>query len=321
MAVVAVTVQIPARLQRADLLFVLVPGGEKGPHQPGWNRVKNGLQHDDPELLAHLDAGGNYGLYPAPGSEVLLLDVDEAIRFIDAGGDELARDTFAYSAWPDARKFRVIVTCPDYPQEWAGRKTSIDGALEIFFPAGTRDGEEKAGGQCIGPNSIHPNRNPYAVLVDLPIKEVAWQEIATVADALKPDAIQTPPQVRVNREPGNAKLLKDRYDLQLEWPRDPYPSGEEIRGASPFHDSSTGANVTVNLAKGVFYCFRHGVGYDAAGCEALRRGIIECGDPFDQEAFQKLAAELEQDFPEVGYFEKVAYRRKMQAARRQEVST
>lgn len=312
---------IPGQLQRDDLLFVKIPRGEKGLQTHGWNLVANGKRYDDPDLLAHLERGGNYGLYPAPGSPVLLLDVDDADRFHAAGGDDLAADTFAYSAWPDLRKYRVVVTCADYPREWDGRKTSIDGVLEIFFPAGERDGVLKAGGQCVGPGSLHPNGNLYEVADDAPIRPIRWSDLLAVADRIRPDVEMLPTRdLPVVREPSPAgkKLLRDRYDLQLEWPLNPYPAGDEIRGASPFHDSTTGSNVAVNLQKGVFYCFRHGVGYDAAGVEAIRRGIIECGEPFTREAFLRLAGELEQDFPEVRYMERVEYRRRMQAARRKE---
>jgi len=55
---------IPWQLRRDDLLFVLVPAGEKGPKYSG--------------LLEHLESGGNIGCYPAPGSDLILLDIDDA---------------------------------------------------------------------------------------------------------------------------------------------------------------------------------------------------------------------------------------------------
>ena len=42
---------IPAQLRRDDLLFVLVPAGEKGPKYSGWNVVENGYRYDDSRLL------------------------------------------------------------------------------------------------------------------------------------------------------------------------------------------------------------------------------------------------------------------------------
>jgi len=81
---------IPAQLRRDDLLFVLVPAGEKGPKYSGWNLVENGCRYDDSRLLEHLKAGGNLGYYPAPGSSLLNIDVDDAAAFHQAGGDEPA---------------------------------------------------------------------------------------------------------------------------------------------------------------------------------------------------------------------------------------
>lgn len=52
----------------------------------------------------YLQHGGNYGYYPAPGSDILSLDVDNAEAFHAAGGKDLVRETFRYSAWPDWHK-------------------------------------------------------------------------------------------------------------------------------------------------------------------------------------------------------------------------
>lgn len=308
-------VRIPNQFMRDDFLFVPVPRGEKAPHMHGWNLVAKGMRYDDKRLQFHLDNGGNYSVYAAPGSVILFLDVDDAERFYEVGGLSLTENTFTYSAWPNSRKYRAVVRCPDYPREWAGRKLNVDGVFEVYFPAET----EKTGGLCVGPGSLHPNGNLYAITHNTSFRTVSWDAIITLVDRIKPEAHKLSIKPKAYRYAVN--LATHRYNLQVEWPDNPYPTRHgEVRGANPFHGSTTGDNTSINPEKGLFYCFRHEVGYDAAGCEAIRRGIIECGEPFDSEAFKKLVAELERDFPEVRYLERVNYRRQMKAERRRKLA-
>lgn len=324
---------------------MLIPPGEKGPRSDGWNMVSNGLPFNSPELSRHLSLGGNYGFYGAPGSSVLPLDIDDSQVFKGAGGEDLVAGAYCYSAHQDRKKYRAVVLCEDIPAYWKGRKAVIkkhgdsSPVLEIFFPAGPRTvfieekraGETirikttvlKTGGQVVGPYSIHPNGNMYEPFDDkAPLKTVKWSDIMKVCDNIRPNSLEEhePKNAHISREyalPGR-RLIRDRYNLSL-WdhlPTDSYPSGEEIRGTSPFHDStSKGGNVAVNLQKGVYYCFRHQIGYDAAGLDAISRGIIECGQDYDGIAFKRHVEELERDFPEVRALEKEAWKRQKKGSR------
>lgn len=337
---------IPSQLKREDVLFVLLPPKEKGLNTRGWNLVENGIRHNDRRLHTHLSLAGNYGLYGAPGSWVLPLDIDQADIFHSAGGSDLVEGSFMYSAHQDRKKYRAVVLCEDIPASWSGYKAQIKAhgesspALEIFFPAGPvtvwieeiRAGQKvrkketkvRTGGQVVGPNSVHPNGNTYEIFdIKAPLKRVKWADIMAVCENIRPASLeeQQPRNPKISCEiaaPGR-RLLRDRYNLSL-WdhlPTDSYPSGEEIRGTSPFHDStSKGGNVAVNMNKGVYYCFRHQHGYDAAGLDAISRGIIECGQDYDGTAFLKHAQELERDFPEVRALEKEAWKRQKKAEAR-----
>lgn len=333
---------IPAQLQRRDLFFIQIPRGEKGPcgaEAVGWNRVETGLQYDDPGLQAHLSRGGNYGYYPSPDSHILNIDVDHAALYQQAGGEALTRETFQYTAHPDRHKYRAVVEVEDLPTHWRGRVSRIDSpngerVLELFFPAGpittsTRDPETgeidektiiKTGGQVVGPGSLHPNGWRYEITNDSPIRGVKWGDIIPVIEAINPDQdIQTAPAPKIYREHTaagpNTRLLRERYNLEVPYPVNPRPAGNEIRGSHPFHGSTTGSNYLMNPYRGVACCYRHKVGpddkpvgYDAAGWRAIEYGIIQCGDPFDREAFLKLVEKLEWQYPEVAYREKLAYR-------------
>ena len=304
---------IPTKLRREDLLFLPIPRGEKGPITPGWNLVKNGMRWDDPQLVVHLERGGNYGMYPGPESDILMLDIDDADKFYDAGGLDLVGETYRYSAWEDRHKYRAVVTCQDIPEIWRGHKSPLD-ALEIYYPAGTVKGDIKSGGQCVSPGSLHPNGNRYEIFdTEADILPVFWGDVLRVCERLKPKYMERKiPEIGIYREPqrGYKNLIRIRYGLMLEMPDNPRPSGNEIRGASPFHGSETGNNVAVNPQKGVFYCFRHRVGYDAAGIDAIRRGIIQCGDPYTEDVFKIHISQLETDYPEIRLAEIAEYKKR-----------
>ncbi len=210
---------------------------------------------------------------------------------------------------------------------------------EIVFPAGprtvfieeTRAGETirikttvlKTGGQVVGPYSVHPNGNEYGPFDDkAPLKTVNWSDIMKICENIRPNSLEEhePKNAHISREyaaPGR-KLLRDRYNLSL-WdylPEDHYPSGNEIRGKNQFHGSTNErGNVSVNIEKNSYYCFRHQHGYDAAGLDAISRGIIECGQDYDGIAFKKHVKELERDFPEVRALEKEAWKRQKKGSR------
>lgn len=308
---------IPTQLQRNDILYVLIDGGKKGPTQPGWNLVSNGRRWDNPILSAHVASGGNYGVYPAPGSSLLFLDIDNTETFHQAGGGILVSDTYRYSAWPRKNKYRAIMECSDIPDHFRGHRVSIrdinqNVILELFFPAG----REKTGGQCVAPGSIHPNGNRYEPFDShAAILPVSWDSIMEVATAINPDAIrETIPDIKQQpRIPGSGKTLTERYNLSVmdHLPNDAHMAGSEIRGTHPVHGStSKGGNVAINPTKGTFYCFRCSRGGDAAILDAICRGIIQCDEPYDDEAFKKHAEALHFERPEVRALERIAWKKR-----------
>jgi hypothetical protein len=236
---------IPWQLKRDDLLFVLIPAVEKGLQVKGWNLVSNGRRYDNPILAAHLQAGGNYGYYPAPGSSILSVDVDDAGQFHKAGGGDIVGETFRYSAWADRNKYRAIVQCQDMPAHFAGHKISIKDTdyqtiVELFFPAN----REKTGGQCVGPGSLHPNGNWYSIFdPDASIIPVQWSEIEHLVNSISPDSIKDtiPEHATMPREHGSDKTVTERYGLSVmdNLPLNARMAGNEVRGVHPVHGSTT----------------------------------------------------------------------------------
>ncbi len=307
-------------MQREDLLYVLIPSGEKGPTEKGWNQISQGKRSDNPILTAHLQHGGNYGYYPAPGSDILSLDIDDAETFHAAGGEDLVRETFRYSAWPDWHKYRAIVHCPDIPVHYRRHKLSIRSDLnqtvvELFFPAGM----EKTGGQCIGPGSLHPNGNRYVIHdPDAPILTVRWSEIENITRIISPDTISdTIPdsipelECRIPLQ-SKGKTITERYGLSVmdNLPREARIAGSEIRGVHPVHGStSPGGNIAMNPTKGLVYCFRCAAGYDAAGWDAICRGIMPCGGTYDADVMKQHMEVLDREKPEVRFLERIEWKK------------
>jgi hypothetical protein len=55
-------------------------------------------------------------------------------------------------------------------------------------------------------------------------------------------------------------------------------SKTELAGAHPQHGSSTGDNFNVNVAKGLWHCWRHATGGDALSLIAVCEGLVSCED-------------------------------------------
>ncbi len=318
-------IQIPFQLQRNDIRFVLVQPNTKIPISTGWNLVSNGLIWNDIRLLNHLKIHGNYGYYPAPGSNLLSLDIDDTYAFHKAGGDAITEKTFKYSAWADWSKYRAIISCPDIPNSFIGTKISIrlEGIhpiVEIFFPANPL----KTAGQCVGPGSQHPNGSKYSISdSNAPIINVYWREIEAVIQTLQPKIIEEkiPEYSSIQIQNPKGKTIAERYDLSIQehLPINPYFSGQEIRGIHPIHGSSSkGGNIAMNPHKGLVYCFRCSKGYDIAGWDAVCKGIIQCGDPYDYSAIKRHLKALDLEKPEVRYREKIAWKNSILRGRNHE---
>lgn len=69
----------------------------------------------------------------------------------------------------------------------------------------------------------------------------------------------------------NLAVIAEHYGAVLE-----AKSSTELAGAHPQHGSSTGDNFNVNVAKGLWHCWRHGTGGDALSLIAVCEGVLEC---------------------------------------------
>jgi hypothetical protein len=202
---------IPDQLKRDDLLFVVFePSGDnKNPDMPRWNAVDNLLRHDDPELQEGIDQDMVIGCAGAPGSGVVILDVDDRKDADPAGIMDICDDTFRLSGYPDERKFKAI-----FDVMISLKNTETDEAYARFMAlmslclvAGEPSPERvihvgRFGGQCVIPPSKSHSGSRYAVTNDVPIKRVKWGDIKHFYpdDGIYTSANVTPPERRISPE-------------------------------------------------------------------------------------------------------------------------
>ena len=235
----------------------------------------------EPRLAMHLARDGNYGLFPAAGSSVVIIDADDMNRLTELGALAAFPKTFTAesgSSAPDHPKQHLYVEIEGEPPE--GKHPFYDpgtgGHLGEWY-AQSPDGGK---GFVVGPGSIHPNGKPYRVVVDAPIARIPRATWEWFLSAVKTGS-------RVNHDdspPCNPsapdKSLGAALGLQITdiWP---IPTGASRSGdnylfAHPVHGSESGRNLSVNPSTGVWYCHRCRSGGDALLALAVNEGIIDC---------------------------------------------
>lgn len=70
-----------------------------------------------------------------------------------------------------------------------------------------------------------------------------------------------------------------------------------------------GGNISMNPSKGLVYCFRCGIGYDAAQWDAICRGIMPCGGTCDTDVMKRHLDQLNSEMPEVRFLERIAWKK------------
>src|SRR5690349_16131057 len=66
--------EIPERLRKNGIRFVLLKPKDKIPIQPGWQKMN--IEYNNTGLLRHIHNGGNYGVIGGGIHNLLILDFD-----------------------------------------------------------------------------------------------------------------------------------------------------------------------------------------------------------------------------------------------------
>jgi len=226
----------------------------KEPLEKEWT-TRNNYPFGSPEIFNHIQKGGNYGLF-CPSGDCAFVDAD--FLEIQAALDKNL-PTFWYSTGREGHRQYVF-------------KISNPPIRNIPLTEGAYIKGQN--GYAVGPGSIHPNGTIYGLkMSDRPIRTVTVEELLA---ALKPFMLRTPesrerPQIK--REGVAWLSLGDLIDLSKF-----RKSGSHYQGPHPIHGSETGLNLSIDLERNVWHCFRHDSGGSVLEWIAVSEGIIDCSE-------------------------------------------
>ncbi|MDW5562993.1 MAG: bifunctional DNA primase/polymerase [Methanomassiliicoccus sp.] len=269
---------IPERLRDLRIRFVRVrrvgeikpngqPANGKEAMGNGWNEWENAYPFNSLQLAKHIADGGNYGVLCGHGLIVIDADYPEVAATVD----ERLPKTFTVKSGRDgAGGFHYYYWCPDLPNP-----------IRLEVP-GAKKGEggdvQSTGKQVIGPGSTHRTGRKYEIVKDLPITEIAAEQLlAALQDFLPPPEMDTPEDMKRHVPEGGDDL--DQLRIEKIVPLDKLTRhGHKYQGPCPWHGSETGSNFTIDLDKNVWHCFRHSTGGGPMHAIAIQEKIIECSE-------------------------------------------
>jgi len=153
-------IQIPERLKQRGIKFVLLEAKGKKPFQIDWqNKV---IEFDNPELVAHIQRGGNYGVMGGGHKCLIIIDFDN--------------DRVQNHIVPNLPKTFTVKTGRGMLHKYffSDKCESFKIFDEEMNTLADVQGEGK---QVVGAGSIHPNGNYYEVVDDSEIAIMPYAEV------------------------------------------------------------------------------------------------------------------------------------------------
>lgn len=237
--------------------------GDKKPIDTGWTKDSNiHFDADDKPLMEHLLEGNNYGVRTGYGLIVIDADNPEIFKVVE----KRLPKTFTVQS-PGHKGHHYYYRC--------GLENKL--LLEVKVGSSKIDfGEIQSNGQqVVGPNSIHPNGQRYAVIDESSIAEITtdqlldtFKEYLNIEDQVKKTEEYT---LVENQTIQNRIKITDVIDVSLL-----NTQGQEFYGVHPIHGSDTGHNFWVNPEKNVWHCFRCASGGGPLSWLAVESGLIDC---------------------------------------------
>ncbi|HIH03736.1 MAG TPA: hypothetical protein HA263_07810 [Methanoregulaceae archaeon] len=229
--------------------------------------------------MAHLNGGGNYGVFPVAGSGIVILDADDYVNCVGArlldGVEDRTFTVETGGSRGEHRKFHFYFRL----------SPPLEGKFPLF-----RDGVHlgelycqhpvSGKGYVVGPNSLHPEGERYRVALDVPIADVDKISYAMRLSRLAPKKADEETVARTVAASGSNGLLSDRLGLRVTdflMPDKATHRGQEIEGAHPVHGSGTGSNLTIS-PDNTWYCRRCQTGGGPLEAFAVAEHILDCGD-------------------------------------------
>ncbi len=239
--------------------FIRVSKNDKVPIDKAWQKTENLRLPTDPQLIAWLEEGGNYGVVGGHG-----------LIIIDADSVEL--DQLCQQKLPSTFTTRS----PGSQMHHRYYRSNLTKPLRLKDKNGDNVGDiQGKGKQVLGPGSIHPNGGTYEVVVDTPLAYISENTLKEILGEwiVKESIIQ---QALLNAQTETAAIdititeVITKYGIKLR------SQGDELHGSHPVHGSVGGQNFWVNPAKNVWHCFRCESGGGPLSLIAVIEGIIDC---------------------------------------------
>jgi hypothetical protein len=290
---------ISSRFDHPDDRFIMVAGrgkmpigGTDGYQKPG---SPNNHARDAPRLAEHITNGGNYGVMCGAGFGRLVgVDADKPV-IREAVERRLPKTLAGRTGREDGegRQYFYRVKDPENLKKTEPLCLYEDGK-KVLDEKGKpiNVGHIKwTGGYLVGPGSTHPSGNKYRIIEDLPIAEVFAADLLLAFDEWLPPPTPGDRYKEVRGSHPNqdfAWLDNLRIEAVLDISQFKGSRQGWVRGPNPWHDSTTGTNLAVNVGENLAFCHRCEKTIWPLTAVALNAGIIhDCSDRLFGENFWK----------------------------------
>ena len=226
----------------------------KEPLEKAWTTI-NHYPFNSAEIDNWIRHGGNYGIF-CPNGDCCFVDADteEIQETLDS-----SLSTYWYSTGKEGHR-QYVYGISDPPIK--------------NIPL--RDGAYIKGqnGYAVGPGSIHPNGTIYGLSKSkYPVRTVTKGELLEVLRPFMVRSTESKEKPRIRRENLTWLSLADLIDLSSF-----RHFGTQYQGPHPIHGSKTGVNLSVDLDRNLWHCFRHDSGGSVLEWIAVSEGVIDCSE-------------------------------------------
>ena len=226
----------------------------KEPLEKAWTTINN-YPFDSPEIEEWIENGGNFGIF-CPLGDCCFVDADT--KEIQATLDS-SLSTYWYSTGREGHR-QYVYGIIDPPIKNIPLK---DGAYV-----------KGQNGYAVGPGSIHPNGTIYGLSKSkYPIRTLTKAELLEVLRPFMVRSTESKEKPRIRRENLTWLSLADLIDLSSF-----RHFGTQYQGPHPIHGSETGVNLSVDLDRNLWHCFRHDSGGSVLEWIAVSEGVIDCSE-------------------------------------------
>ncbi len=246
----------------SHLKFVKILKGAKIAFEKEWQNKP----YSAADIQPWVNDGNNYGVICESATGIGMIDADHSLyvglvenflpkTFSVESSSGKRHFYYKFIGYPDNTK-KICLVYPD--KENPDNLPGGDIRLGNFY--------------VVAPGSIHPDtKEPYKVIDDVPIAEVAFDDIVSVLGGYFETSIFENAHKSSSNDITIQQVL-DYYKIDL---KKSNSTGESFT-SHPRHNSTGGTNFGVNTNKNVWCCRRHNTGGSTYELIAMMEGILTC---------------------------------------------